>query len=426
MLLSAEEFSDFMKVFALPPDGRVALAVSGGPDSMALAFLVQHWCAGKNFPAPVAFIVDHALRPESAAEAAGVKKRLESLGISAEILIWDHPPVTRKLHNEARKARYKLLLQACQKHKISCLLLGHQREDQAETILMRFAKGTGTDGLAGIPAETVMAGVRICRPLLPVMKERLVATCAAAGISFVTDPSNNLEKFARGRLRRVMPLLAEEGLTVERLVDCGLRAGEAREALEFYTHEFLKNHSHQNEWGVIAIEKEKLYAVPRAIALRALSLALQAVHAEDYAPPHASLSLLLDALQDDGMPPRTLNGCLVGCRLHHVVIAREISGITDVVGLRSGQTAVWDGRWQVAIVPDADAKIYEIRALGNASHDVLDRLAPDLRHKVPQGRVRAALPALWSGPELAMIPFLDKQGRSEAKLLSKWPPAGQN
>ena len=417
--LSAEDVARLMTDCALRPgEERIALAVSGGPDSMALAFAVKRWSEQNHYPSPLAFIVDHGLREESSREASEVKLRLQALGVGAEILRWEHAAMTSRLHSEARKARYRLLLEACERHGFSVLLFAHQREDQAETILMRFSKGTGLDGLAGIPAQNVMRGVRIMRPFLTVPKERLIATCAAANIPFVTDPSNRLEKFARGRMRRVLPLLAEDGLTVERLIDFGVRAAEARDALDHYTGEFLVKAGYQTEFGVIAIDKAALLAAPRAIALRGLSLSLQAIHREDYAPLHASLSLLFDAIKDeDILPPRTLNGCLISQSKKQVMMMREYAGITETALLKAGESVIWDGRWQVTLTAEAPQG-YRVQALGNPPHDVLDRLSPTLRHKVPQGRIRAALPALWQDDEITVIPFLHKNAEVRVMLLN--------
>jgi len=419
--LSADVFADLMRDFTPSFEGRrVAVAVSGGPDSMTLAFCAKRWSDQQKAPPPLAFIVDHALRDESAAEAAMVRQRLTALGITAEILRWDHPPITSRLHSEARKARYRLLLDACHRHGIDALLFAHQREDQAETILMRLAKGTGIDGMAGIPAQSIMDGVRILRPFLKVPKESLIATCNAASVDFVTDPSNALQKFARGRLRRVMPLLAEEGLTVDRLVDGAARAAEARDALEHYTAALLRDGCRQDAWGVLHLDIAALTAAPRAIALRALSLALQAIHAEDYAPQHASVSALFDALQThEMMPPRTLQGCLISRNKQRVTIMREFSNITHAPSIQLGESVEWDGRWWVRLqeMPQGQSALLTIKPLGHAQRDVLDRLAPTLRHKVPQGRVRASLPALWRGDELVGIPFLGARNIAKAELL---------
>jgi len=420
--LGAAEFTALMTSFRLTPGQKFALAVSGGPDSMALAYCASRWAREHNFSA-IAFIVDHGLRPESSAEAEETRKRLTVLGLQSEILRWDHAPVVTRLHASARKARYGLLTEACRRHSLIHLMLAHQREDQAETILMRLAKGSGIDGLAGMRDQSVMDDVLLLRPLLNIPKERLVATCRAAKIDFIEDASNSSDKFARGRLRKVMPLLAEEGLTLDRLIDLGNRAHDAKEALEYYTQVFLREASDRNAAGVIHMKMEKLQQLPRAIATRALTLALQDVHKADYAPEYASLTQLLQALLAGGeMAPRTLHGCLFSQTPKQITIMREFAAITEAPRIRPGESVVWDRRWHVTLA-DNVAGNFSIRPLGNPAHDMVDAFAPGLRRLVPQGRARASLPALWDdGEGLVLIPRLHGSGPACARLVSSWPP----
>jgi tRNA(Ile)-lysidine synthase len=199
------DFARLMENFAPFPD-KLALAVSGGPDSMALAFCVKRWARRDC----VALIVEHGLRAESAEEAKQVKQRLQNMGIPAEVMPWEHEDGLTRLHEKAREARYGLLTEACHRLGAGDLLTAHHQGDQAETILMRLAKGSGIDGLAGIAPQSARDGIRLLRPFLSLPKERLIATCEAACIDMVTDSSNKSEKYARGRLRKIMPLLASE------------------------------------------------------------------------------------------------------------------------------------------------------------------------------------------------------------------------
>jgi tRNA(Ile)-lysidine synthase len=416
--LGADEFAALAATFA--PFGekyRFAIAVSGGPDSMALAFCLHRWSRERGFISR-ALIVDHGLRPESAVEAETVRQRLTALGLDAEILRWEHDAVVTRLHTTARKARYRLLADACKRHSISDLWLAHQMEDQAETIVMRLAKGSGIDGLAGMSGASTFDGVRLLRPFLGVPKARLIATCDTAGLAYVEDASNRSEKFARGRLRRILPFLAEEGLTLERLIDLGARASEAKEALEHYTQELLHRSASRDEAGAARLALDALREAPRAIAARALARALQAVHVEDYAPEHGSLMTLLDALRAGGeMPARTLHGCLISKTPVQATILRETSHITDAPLIRPGESVLWDGRWQVTLAKEA-VDSYTIKPLGSPSHETLDALAPGLRKRVPQGRVRAGLPALWQGEKLMLIPSLTGEGVAQVRLVS--------
>lgn len=403
-----EEFAALMKPFDVNAQ-PLALAVSGGPDSMALAWCVARWNGSTALRggAPVkAFIVNHALRPESAEEAEQTKKRLEEIGLETEILRWDHPPVTTRIHVQARKARYDLLIEACKRHGIRHLLLAHQREDQAETILMRFAKGSGIDGLAGMAPTSTIKGITLVRPFLNVSKERLIATCQAAILHYATDPSNEKEKYARARLRRLQQTLSTEGFTTERLLDLGDRAREAKDALDHYTKALLRVAAQQDEAGSIRLNLEQLRSAPQAVALRALTACLRAIHEADYPPERASLLPVYKALcADEPMETRTLHGCVLGKTDKHVTFCREFSTITDEQPIEPGQTVLWDQRWHVTLEANQQTGLV-VRALGFQTKETLDRLAPYILKRIPQGRVRAALPALWKDKTLAIIPSL--------------------
>ena len=402
--LSADEFSHLLQNLA-PLSDKIAVAVSGGGDSMALALCVKRW---EQRPC-VALIVDHGLRAESAEEAEQVKARLEQIGLQAEILRWKHDPVTGRVHEKARSARYQLLTAACRRHGATDLLLAHHRDDQAETILMRLAKGSGVEGLAGMAAQSLRDGIRLLRPFLSVPKTRLIATCQAGNLPFITDPSNKSEKYARGRLRNIMPLLATEGMTVESLVTLGERAAEVKNALNHYTQAFLRDAAQIDRGGSIRIDRMKLCEAPRATALRALTSCLRFIHEDDYAPEQASLAALFDTLLDKTQEKtRTIYGCLCTMTANKITLLREPSAATETLALSAGETKLWDRRWLVTA--SKEAPTCTIRALDMPPHDILDRLSPNLRHDIPQGRIRATLPALWEGNTLRAIPSFDENG----------------
>ena len=404
--VTAEAFAAHLQAL-LPANARcLAVACSGGPDSMALAFCAHRW-AKANGGSVVALIVDHLLRSESSEEAEQVKQRLAALGIQTEILRWEHETVTSRVHILARAARYDLLTSTCRTKNIDALLIAHQREDQAETILMRLAKGSGFDGLAGIDPVSTRDGVVLVRPLLAFSKEQLIATCETAGISFVTDPSNASAKYARGRLRKVLPLLASEGLTIDRLIDLGERAREAKDAIDQVTDAFLHAHAHLDQSGVLHFKREAFAALPNAIAGRAVGRALNYLHPELYAPERALFAPILAELRaKEAMPTRSFHGCLLSKTETEIKMIREWAAIKECQTIQPGQTLVWDNRWRVTLAAQALAA-YEVRALGVQPYHLLDTLAPRLRHDVPQGRARAALPALWQGDKPALIPVFN-------------------
>ena len=214
--LTDDAFDDLMTRFA-PFEARpsVAVAVSGGGDSMALAALARAW-ADRHRCSVHAFIVDHGLRPESAEEAATVASRCHALGLTSDILVWTGDKPTSGIHVAARQARYRLLTEACRKAGILHLLVAHHADDQAETVAMRIQRDSTSTGLAGMSALLEWPDLRLLRPLLTIPKARLLATATTRGVPWVEDPSNLDTAFARGRLRRSRSALPEAGVIAER------------------------------------------------------------------------------------------------------------------------------------------------------------------------------------------------------------------
>jgi len=200
--LSAPEFAALMAPFA-PFEARPALAVavSGGRDSLALAVLAHEWAAARQ-GSVLALIVDHGLRPESAGEARATRERLAALGIEAETLTWSGAKPATRVQQAAREARYRLMFAASRRRGILHLLTAHHAGDQAETLAMRAARESGPDGLAGMAALVEHRDARLLRPLLAVARARLTATLQARGIGWIDDPSNQDRRYERVRVRQ--------------------------------------------------------------------------------------------------------------------------------------------------------------------------------------------------------------------------------
>ncbi|MBI5110357.1 MAG: tRNA lysidine(34) synthetase TilS [Rhodovulum sp.] len=238
-MTTTEAATLFADLAALP---AVVLAVSGGPDSTALLVLAARWRAALAAgPRLVAATVDHGLRPGSGDEALAVGRLAGDLGIAHHILRWTGEKPAAGLQAAARAARYRLLAVAAREAGARHVLTGHTRDDQAETVLFRLARGSGLAGLAGmarvaplpLPAgDDREPALLLVRPFLDVPKARLVATLAAAGIACADDPSNRDPRFTRSRLRALLPGLAAEGLTAPRLARLADRMRRADAALE--------------------------------------------------------------------------------------------------------------------------------------------------------------------------------------------------
>ena len=211
----------------------VVLAVSGGPDSIALMWLAARWRrALARGPRLTAVTVDHGLRPGAAAEAREVKRLARSLDLPHRTLRWTGPKPRTGLPAAARAARYRLLAQAARASDATHILTAHTRDDQAETLLMRMLRGSGIAGLAAMARESERDGLVLARPLLDISKSQLIATLRKAKVGFAEDPTNRDTSFTRPRLRALMPVLAAEGGDTRNLVRLASRLARANAAVE--------------------------------------------------------------------------------------------------------------------------------------------------------------------------------------------------
>ena len=260
----------------------LVLAVSGGPDSTALMVLAARWRrARKRGPKLLAVTVDHGLRRESAAEARAVKRQARALGVPHRTMRWDGGKPATGLQEAARLARYRLLARAAHAARAPHVLTAHSLDDQAETVLIRMSRGSGLTGLCGMAAMSPLpasgpGGIMLVRPLIGLPKARLIATLARAGIGYVDDPSNRDPRFARARLRGIMPALAREGLGARRLALLAQRLQRADAAIESAVDAAAAALS-EGPWsdrGPIRFDAENFARLPAEVALRLLGRAI--------------------------------------------------------------------------------------------------------------------------------------------------------
>ena len=304
----------------------LVLAVSGGPDSVALMWLVARWRrALARGPRMIAVTVDHGLRPEAAREAREVKRVARQLDLPHRTLNWTGAKPNTGLPAAARTARYRLLAQAARASGATHILTAHTRDDQAETVLMRMLRGSGIAGLAAMARETERDGVWLARPLLDIPKSQLIATLNKAKIAFADDPTNRDTAFTRPRLRAIMPVLAEEGGDSRNLARLASRLARANAALEVLVdgaerYLALRDRSDAARFG---FDATAFAGLPEEIRLRLLKRAIDRAGHEGPAELGKLEGLLraLDQAIADGPPKlkQTLAGAavsLAGGRIH--------------------------------------------------------------------------------------------------------------
>ena len=409
--VTAEVFAARMAALgAFEPKPQVAAAVSGGPDSLALAFLLHDWLEARGGRLS-AFTVDHGLRSGSAAEAAWVGKLMRVHGIAHEVLRWQGRKPAASRQAAARTARYELLLAACEARGIFHLALAHHLEDQAETFLLRLGRGSGLDGLAAMAPVSETSGLRLLRPLLTLPKACLLATLEARGLDWVEDPSNDDSAYARVRLRRLLPELAGEGMTPARLGSASRHLGRARAALEGDVAAVLARAARPDPAGFLDLDPAAFAGVSAEVSLRALARCLMAVGGAGYTPRLERLERLHACLRAGLAKAVTLGGCRVVPRGARWLVVRE-PGRTAATALPPGGRLLWDGRFEVVLARGKAAKGGEMTVgpLGSAGwRDLAAALekagAGDRAARIP-APARGALPALRDAAGLAAVPPL--------------------
>jgi tRNA(Ile)-lysidine synthase len=293
-----------------------AVALSGGGDSLALMFLLRDWARARGLPVPVALIVDHALREGSRAEALKAARWAKAAGVSAHILTRRGKAPAADIEAAAREARYRLLGDFIRKHELKAVYVAHNADDQAETFILRLARGSGVDGLAAMSAVSPWPvagfnGLVLIRPLLGFTRAELRQLLTGRGQDWIEDPMNQDPRFARVRVRQTWPMLAALGLDKARILDTAAHLARARAALEAVAAALEAEACRPAENGLL-VDAALLAAAPAELALRVLAAALMAVSGQAYRPRFARLERLYNALLGGALKGgRTLHGCKI-------------------------------------------------------------------------------------------------------------------
>lgn len=386
---------------------RIALAVSGGADSVALMRLTHIWSARTVEPPSFTVLtVDHGLRAAAAAEAEWVKREAAVLGLDHHTLIWEGAKPATGIQAKARTARYALICDYCRAHDIPALATAHTADDQAETLLMRLARGSGVDGLAGMAPVTPLDGVYVLRPLLALPRSRLVASLNALGQQWVDDPSNEDAHYERVRIRRSLRRAGGElGLTIEALALSARRLRRARDAIEDMTTRFLREALTVHEAGYGETALAALTGAPEEIAVQSLAR-MARIFGRQTEPLRMAKVEAAQALLRAGGRGATLGGCRFTVRHGALQAVREFGRMErTAITLHPGETVLWDGRFSVTLPhsPHATAPEYALCPLGPEGLAAIAEMGGGMDN-IPR-LAALALPSLWRGERLCYAPF---------------------
>lgn len=364
----------------------LGLAVSGGGDSMAMLHLAHH--AGLR---PQVATVDHGLRSASADEARMVARVCAGLGLPHVTLLWQGWDHRGNLQLAARRARRGLLADWARTQGLSAVALAHTRDDLAETFLMRLGRGAGVDGLAAMQSQWQEHGIQFLRPLLATSRDDLRDFLRSIDAEWVEDPSNEMDRFDRVRVRKALKMLTPLGIEPRRIAEVAAHMSQARSGLEAGADRLITE-TITGRCGILCINPQ-IFDAPLDLQRRLLQRVILWLHPQDYAPRGPALVALRDRLQTG------LGGQLAGC--HFLVRAGILFAFREAKTLQHTRAdQVWDGVWHVSH-PSHDTQIGPLGAEGL-------RQWPDWRNL---GLPRAAMlsqPSLWQGETLIDTALLHK------------------
>jgi tRNA(Ile)-lysidine synthase len=323
--LSSQSFSTLMEGLGIDFSGvtDIAVAVSGGGDSLALSLLLADWVKEHDMTLH-GLTVNHGLRAEAADEAKYVAGLMKSLGVTHKTLLWEGEKPKTAIQEAARDARYRLMGEYCRKKKIRHLFVAHHGQDQMETILFRMAKGTGLDGLIGMrPVQEVEGGLVLCRPLLTVSHNELLATCESRKIVPVDDPSNENIRYARVRIRSIIDVLEKEGMSAGRIDALSRRVNSAIELIDYLIEDKYKSIVLYKDTERIEIKYSEYISLPNEGKTRILKQVIADLHPTKKYPARLEDIEALAARMGENFRGATLGKCIFRKKKDVLVVGIE-------------------------------------------------------------------------------------------------------
>ena len=298
------------------------VAVSGGPDSLALAFLAKIYSIKRKL-VPKFFIVDHKLRSESTKEAKVVKDLLKQILITPEILTWKGKKPSKNIQSLARIKRYELIYKQCDKYKIKNILIGHHQDDLFENFFIRLLRGSGLKGLISLDKENKIGDKNLLRPLLDQKKEDLVFLSKNVFNFYVQDPTNNDEKYQRIKIRKLIKELQKNGLDKNKFFKTIKNLKYSNKVVNFYVSENLKKNTFFSNRSNKLILNKFFFYQPYEVIFRALSESIKLIGKKYYSARGKKLDKIIKDIENNQSFRATLGGCIIEKVNETVIISKE-------------------------------------------------------------------------------------------------------
>ena len=298
------------------------VAVSGGPDSLALAYLAKIYSIKKKVSSKF-FIVDHKLRPNSTLEAKTVKKVLSKNLIKAEILTWRGKKPEKNIQSLARKKRFELLLNQCDKLKINNILFGHHQNDLIENFFIRMLRGSGLKGLVSLDKKSKTDDKNLLRPLLNQKKEDLIFISKHVFNFYVQDPSNDNDQFQRIKIRKLIDKFRGYGLDKMKLFKTIKNLQHSNSVVSYYVTKNLKENTFLSKKKDKLFLNKQFFQQPYEVVFRALAESIKLVGKKYYLSRGKKLDKMISDIHYNRLSRATLGGCIIEKVSQSVIIVRE-------------------------------------------------------------------------------------------------------
>ena len=421
--LLSSEFSEIMnRIGYFEPAPALAVAVSGGADSMALLHLTNNWARTRNGKV-TALTVNHNLRLEAADEARQVQKWCKNQEIEHHILNWQPPsPILSSIQENARNARYQLMLDWCRANNVLHLLTAHHLDDQVETMFFRLTRGSGLEGLSAMSVQSVVSGVRLLRPLLTIPKARLLVTLEEEKQKWLEDSSNQNTLYTRVHIRQQLAQAKYNIDLKERSNVVASKLGKFRNLLENNLVSQMTYSVFILYQGYAYINSHKFIKLEKEITLKALGNLIRTLSGSEHPPRTNKLEQLNNLIRRKRLNSKySIGGLLFETANENILVYRENKAMEEPVIIEFGVPALWDKRFVVKIsLETKNSAPIRVQALGSKGLAEVRKNARHLLKNLPPDRIIRTFPSLWSLEELLSVPHISYINK-QSKVLNTMP-----
>ena len=316
-------YLNFKKKISRFKTNKFLVAISGGPDSLALAALCKVFALNNKKKKFFYAHINHGIRKKSYSESKLVKKILKKQNISLKI-INNKKKILSNIQHNARKVRYSLLNKECKKKKIKLILTAHHKDDQIETFLIRLSRGSGVQGLSAMNSTSFLDDkIKIFRPFLEESKKNLILITKKVFGTYIKDPSNNNSKFLRSRIRKLLPILKKHGIGNDQIINSINNLKSSSKTINIYFKEVFKKVV-KKKGNNVSIKKDELFSLNEELQIRILGFVIKSINKSDYPPRSKKILIALKFLNSPKEIKHQLAGCLLINKKNNIYVEKSL------------------------------------------------------------------------------------------------------